>query len=364
MCIIYENHNDKCVYCTPLLGAGRQLAGLTGIRFFAALMVLLVHFGAGFADKSGLPSFIVNPLHNGFLGVSLFFILSGFIIAWQYDWRVENRSQLYAYGLSRFARVYPLYLLALVVTLPFAWPALTPRSTVAVLTLTQAWSPPASIFGFSWLGQAWTLSVELFFYLCAPLLLRTIRNFSVRALAIQAGAIAALIAILAEPVIQPGYQGFAQSWLRAVPIPVFRLLEFAYGATLCLLFQRSEGFIALVARPTLLALSLGAIAAILMATREPHALAIAVILFGIVFVQIAGAQGRLTRFLDTPTMRLLGGSSYALYILQGPVREYCRALLPAGIDRILNAPLAILISILVFKLYEEPARRFIRTRFG
>ncbi len=54
-----------------------MLPALTGVRFFAAMAVLLFHYGAGFSERIHAPSPIRHLLHNGFLGVSLFFVLSG-----------------------------------------------------------------------------------------------------------------------------------------------------------------------------------------------------------------------------------------------------------------------------------------------
>src|SRR5258708_26869029 len=56
------------------------LGALTGLRFFAAIHVFMFHFGAGFAERSGAPRQIVTYLKNGYLGVSIFFVLSRFIL--------------------------------------------------------------------------------------------------------------------------------------------------------------------------------------------------------------------------------------------------------------------------------------------
>ena len=72
---------------------GPVLHGLTGIRFIAAMMVLLFHFGSTFAGRAGLPQPIVRLLANGYLGVSLFFMLSGFIITYTYDGRLATRTE-------------------------------------------------------------------------------------------------------------------------------------------------------------------------------------------------------------------------------------------------------------------------------
>jgi peptidoglycan/LPS O-acetylase OafA/YrhL len=145
----------------------KQIGALTGLRFFAATYVFVFHFGAGFAQRSGLLDAIVTFLRNGFLGVSIFFVLSGFILTYTYKQRVDS-PQMFA--VARFARIYPVYLLALLIALPLALSELTMLDVVRVLAMVQAWTPFSSTSGFAWIGQAWTLSVEVIFYIFFPFL--------------------------------------------------------------------------------------------------------------------------------------------------------------------------------------------------
>src|SRR4051812_36108782 len=66
-------------------GAGRtprRIDALTGVRFLAAALVLVFHYGATYIARAGAPPFVGNFLHHGYLGVSLFFTLSGFILTY------------------------------------------------------------------------------------------------------------------------------------------------------------------------------------------------------------------------------------------------------------------------------------------
>jgi peptidoglycan/LPS O-acetylase OafA/YrhL len=67
-----------------------SIPALTGVRFFAAIAVLLFHYGASFLERSGIPSPIAQFLHNGYLGVSLFFVLSGFILTYTHKNDIIN----------------------------------------------------------------------------------------------------------------------------------------------------------------------------------------------------------------------------------------------------------------------------------
>ena len=82
----------------------RHYPPLTGLRFVAASAVLLYHFGAGYLQRNGAPYPIVTLLENGFLGVSLFFILSGFILTHTYREATINGRFLgvFALGASQY----------------------------------------------------------------------------------------------------------------------------------------------------------------------------------------------------------------------------------------------------------------------
>lgn len=148
-----------------------QFHALTGLRFVAACSVLLLHSGSGLSEASSLPSEFTAFLRHGYLGVCVFFVLSGFILTYTYASRLSSPKSYVRYFLARFARIYPLYLLALLIALPLPETRLNARDAAAVLLLVQSWGPAESSQGYAWVMQAWTLSVEFFFYLLLPLVL-------------------------------------------------------------------------------------------------------------------------------------------------------------------------------------------------
>ncbi len=339
------------------------LRALTGIRFVAAAMVLLFHFGAGFAARAGAPRPAVTFLANGYLGVGLFFMLSGFIIAYTYEGKLTGRAALTDYAVARFSRIYPVYLLALLLMLPFAAGKLSGAGATRVLVMTQSWTAPASSGGYTWLMQAWTLSVELFFYLCAPVLLWALRRAGPRALAAAAVVLALALPVLQVPGTPPGTMPrFA--WLAFVPLPALRLCEFAYGAVLCTLFLRGGERIARVGGDAPVLANAIAIVALLAATPDKTVTGAAMALTGLLLVQLAIGRSLLARLLSGRAILLLGASSYALYLLQAPVREYLRLLPSATAAELLNPLVAVAASVLVFRWWEEPARRWLRERLG
>jgi len=149
----------------------KNLKPLTALRFFAAMWVVAYHFWPTLGRDRPL------LIEKGYLGVELFFILSGFILCHVYlppfgERRFSYREFLWA----RLARVYPTHIVTLIgfgalVYLGalvgvhaggnvLVWPSLP-----AQLTLTQAWGL-APLGG--WNHPAWSISAEWFAYLCFP----------------------------------------------------------------------------------------------------------------------------------------------------------------------------------------------------
>ncbi|BBX98346.1 acyltransferase family protein [Mycobacterium lacus] len=158
-----------------------EIKALTGLRIVAAVWVVLFHFRPMLEDAS--PDFrdaLAPVLNCGAQGVDLFFILSGFVLTWNYLDRMGRswsaRATLQFLWL-RLARVWPVYLVTLHlaavlviltlhvghVPLPEA-SQLTATSYVRQVLLVQLWFQPY-FDGSSWDGPAWSISAEWLAYL-------------------------------------------------------------------------------------------------------------------------------------------------------------------------------------------------------
>lgn len=166
----------------------KQLSALTSLRFLAALYVFLVHFVLFSCNKqclSDLNSF-ADLFKEGHIGVSFFFVLSGFILSHSYGNRLKTKAISWkSFYYSRIARIYPLHLLtlaisiALILPMPiygynaliqkFGW-GITQIITMLNIGLFQSFVPSSYTF-FAFNGLSWSLSAEVFFYLCFPLLI-------------------------------------------------------------------------------------------------------------------------------------------------------------------------------------------------
>ena len=93
-----------------------RLHALTTLRFFAALHVVLFHMRV-IGILPGGPWWYQNFASIGFVGVNFFFVLSGFILVYTYDGPSLNVRRFWW---ARFARIYPAYILSLIVAAPSA----------------------------------------------------------------------------------------------------------------------------------------------------------------------------------------------------------------------------------------------------
>ena len=134
------------------------------LRFAAALTVAVYHFLYRGAQEGGYLEFAFGAagvsVSLGYLGVNLFFMISGFVIIWSAtgrDW--------YGFSVSRLARLYPAHLAAMTITfLVMAWWAQAPFTTdlfqwLANLTML------APMFGAELMdGAYWSIVIEIIFY--------------------------------------------------------------------------------------------------------------------------------------------------------------------------------------------------------
>jgi peptidoglycan/LPS O-acetylase OafA/YrhL len=146
-----------------------ELRALTSLRMFAALVVFVHHY-------SGLPYGSVEfPLQavvvEGHIGVTLFFVLSGFLIALSYYTEIqEGRFSFRDYLIKRFARIIPLYWVVLGLTLWLTGQNLLSFDSFLNWTLLHGYYEALRFGGIT---TAWTLTVEVTFYLIAPLVFIT-----------------------------------------------------------------------------------------------------------------------------------------------------------------------------------------------
>ena len=352
---------------------GRQIDALTSLRFFAAFYVLILHSGShAVVAAVQAPGIVSNFLANGYLGVNFFFVLSGFILAYIYQGRLRGSYLSYStsnYAIARFARVYPVYVLALLLTIPVV-PWGHSWNTLPQFLLLQCWLPPAASDVYTLgndNGPAWTLSIELFFYLAFPVLIKWAERLRTPQIFWVIAGICCLMVWFRLPAMGAGREGWQvpYRWQAYVPLPISRTPEFLYGVLLGILFRRGI----LPVRPLSLYLAGALTFATLCCSILPWVPAAATILFGLVIILTAVNHSATIHapFLESRFLVLLGGACYSIYLLQYPVHRWLRVVLGSELEPVaktIYVPVLIIISIVVFLRYEIPLREFLRGKIG
>lgn len=345
-------------------GAPTDLRSLTSLRFLAAMWVAVYalwdHLAVGF--RPGLVA-------KGYLGVELFFVLSGFILCHVYlaaagEKRFSYRDFLWA----RVARVYPLHVATLIGVGALAFGAMAAGMAVddgilgwsslpANLTMTHAWGlAPDS----AWNHRSWSISAEWFAYLLFPAFAFVAWKLKERPVTATLGGLALLFGLY---LVFPRLAGFqlteatiAWGALRIVPC-------FALGCALYLVFRRGP-----LPRPALIS----AIAAVLMVAAAWMQMwdGVIVALAGLLILGLASLPNARAGLMSSRLGVYLGEISYSVYMVLVPwqlLSVNLAAKLTGAADKQLHVFvwLAILaglpaVAAVSYHLVEFPARRALR----
>src|SRR5271157_2588489 len=361
-----------------------RLPAITSLRFFAAFHVALFHIDAMGAITG--PPWLKTFAGIGYVGVSFFFVLSGFILVYTYAGRDIVLGEFWR---TRFARIYPAYLFSLIIYFPFFYIGTHQfhvpffafaeqhfaLSAVLVLFLLQAWVPPAAL---AWNAVAWSLSVETFFYAVFPFALKRFGKLSSTALAMIIPAcwiagMAVSIGFLAMRPAGAAYVGSAD-WSSAVQFvkffPLVRLPEFLMGMACGFLFVRNQRNPKL-ALP-LVAIGLVGVAATVVASKFVPYLIVHTALSGPAFAALVygiALEPNWAAWLNNRVLVLFGNASYTFYLLHSSfVWPFFHDFRTQQVR--FNGFLGILawtammltLSSLVYRFIEEPARRKLRPK--
>lgn len=362
--------------------AGRpRIEPLTGLRWCAALAVCLSHN----VPKGKTPLVVSTFFTSGYMGVTIFFVLSGFVLTVTYSKAlVEPRiANTWNYAVARIARVMPLYLLVLVFVIA-CWINPSPRSGILwhVLAI-QAWSGDLKL-AYSWNGPGWSVGVELFLYAMFPMLILLTRFLtSTRRVVVLAIVVVAAMAILVIlfhangndklPLSDPAS---AHRWLYRSPLT--RLGDFILGICGALIYARERHRVTLVRAAPFVAATLSVlILALMMVPKQiitsptyydlAYAVPGALLILGLALSPDKG----IARLLGSVALVALGELSYAFYLIHVPVgifvigAQLSNGFTPVSVALfILDLLLLIALSWGLHVSFERPARVFLRKRLS
>ncbi|KDP90932.1 MULTISPECIES: acyltransferase family protein [Clavibacter] len=295
-------------------GAAPLLPSLTGLRWVTAVTIFGFHILVVryFADPAAMPW--MGAFTGGRSGVTMFFVLSGFVLAWGH---VAGRSTRSFY-IRRLARVYPLHLVGIVLALVVAAtlvPSIRtdgPVPLAANVLLVNPWSRDWWQAGNP---VSWSLACEAFFYLLFPVLMRLLSGRSARTLGLV------VVGCLAVALLAPGIGAASPLPMDGDSTPLLRLPEFVVGMAAAVLMREHRWAPPRLRAAVLLAVVgyAASILAMLPANdgswiQPGHVVEVGAYALLIASLAHVDARGGRT-FLAGPRWQVLGQVSFAFYLV-------------------------------------------------
>ena len=366
-----------------------EIKALSGLRIVAAVWVVLFHFRPWLeVSAPGFRSALAPVINCGAQGVDLFFMLSGFVLTWNYLDRMGESFSMKAtlhFLWLRLARVWPIYVVTL--HLALGWiiftlyvghlpsPVADQLSAVSYarqVLLVQLWFQPF-FDGSSWDGPAWSISAEWLAYLLFGVLILAVFRIS-RATRVRGLLWLSMAACLppALLLLATGHFYTPWSWLPRI------VMQFTAGALACAAVRKME--LSETARRRVGYLSLAIFAGIvgILYFLDAHPIpkvsdssGLVDLLFVPLMASLAVGVGSLPRLLSTRVMVYGGYISFSLYMVHELVHtawnwftaQYQIVLTPSWSAKLIMLgvfAVALLGAVLLYHFVEEPARIWMR----
>jgi peptidoglycan/LPS O-acetylase OafA/YrhL len=301
---------------------------LTSLRFLFALLVFVSHLQFFRQDDEFFKTWHYHIFGEGFIGVSFFFILSGFILSLNYDQRLLSGKISYSeFWIARVARIYPMHIVTLLLTIPLYWNdffADLPFTTIKFLSnaaLVHAFIPDWNYF-FSFNSPSWSISDEMFFYFAFPFIVWGL----VRTKALLRFGWIIFLIIPLQMYVATNQDDFHKFFYIN---PFFRIVDFLLGITLHQLYKAN--YFSILHRSKLLA-SLAEVVAIasFVAVFHFHNSIPVIYRFScyywlpmaLVILVFSYQNGVLSKAISNRVCILLGEISFSFYLLHQVVIKY------------------------------------------
>jgi len=351
------------------------LKALTGLRCFAAINIVFFHF-----SNPQWFGFLAPVVNAGFISVSYFILLSGFVLGYNYNARARagelDRKRFWE---ARFTRIYPIYFLSLLLSLgqlPSEYAshghAMFWAGVVLTPLLLQGFIPAIATFMNT---PAWTMSAEAFYYVVFPWVAKwkkpervsthLAKMAGIWMLGLVPGAL--YMAFNPDGIAHPDRWSYGP-WLWALKYtPYTHLPSFIFGVMLANLDQMMK-------RTGLLRLGLGIVGfggiygVLSLGSRVPYAIihdGLLMPLFGCLILGLAG-ENPLATVLGVRPLVFVGEASYCLYLLHFNMWNMIHSshvLDLTGLSRFdpwISYGLLIAMAVFALHFIEKPAQRKLR----
>lgn len=358
-------------------GLPRILPSLTGLRFWAALLVVIYHM----TSHIGAVPVLSDLARFGRTGVAFFFVLSGFVLTWTYMGRETPYSVFYW---RRLVRIWPLHIMTtLVMMATYVW---TNSPIAKELSVSNLW--PAALLIHTWFpsvavnrggsGASWSLSDEMFFYYIFPFLLLGLASVRRHSFLLWVPVVMAAVSLVLWLWIPMDGIGLYRRSQLLDYFPLSRVVQFISGVAIAVAMRR--GWRSPLPVPAAVIGVIGYHAALIPWANAfdradkwyPYSASqlFSLIPFAVLIASVATNDLRQRpSHLATPAFVLLGQASFAWYLLHSPgILAYVHLFgKPSGTLMTLIGWIVVLIvtqlvSIAVYLRFERPLEKSLRGR--
>ncbi|MGX2975585.1 acyltransferase family protein [Ursidibacter arcticus] len=337
-----------------------MIYSLTSLRFLFAFIVFLSHINIA----NYFPN-LMQLFWEGFIGVGFFFMLSGFILSYNYKEKILNGFSFRKFYLARFARVYPTHFLLLIIALFIV--NKDQSLFFHHLFLIQSWFPEKSVY-FSLNAPSWSIATEAFFYAAFPILILLKRKIFI------------IVSILALTVI--GFNLFLPNEYKHYFLyinPLMRLSEFSLGIVLYEIYLKiknkrerieTDNFelskVIYFKKDTLFEISafiiLGLFIFMVFYAKIPLSYRYSIyywIPMMLLLLTFSLSQGFFAKLLSTKWFVYFGEASFSFYLIHYFVIKNI-IIGNSIIHSIVTFLISLILSCLCFSFFEKPLNKFIR----
>lgn len=344
------------------LRRNEKLEALTGLRFVAAAIIVVGH-----AALVGLfPAIDFIYTH----GVTIFFVLSGFILCHAYS-KLEGWKEFKKFWTLRIGRIWPVHIFTLLLFIPVVYDEGNILEFIANAFMVHAWIPDEPYY-YSFNAPSWSISTEFFFYLTFPFLVMNWRKT-----ALLKWVVAGLLVVILYE-LQEKYD-FDDEILYISPAA--RLFEFISGMLAYSVFVRLRPLASRLGavNSSLIEFGIIALAVFALIERDPTGalfngwrgsinhlsnVLVAASIFAMLIIALALEKGVASKLLKTRTAILLGEISYSVYLLHMIVFEIFHANnlpIEKTYALVVLFPIILLMALLTWFMIEIPCRNWVRS---